>query len=94
MDRIFESPTAALTDEFEDLEGLLLTTRAAAEALAIVVERIIESRHPDSGGDGVARLLVDEGALDAAAFLMSDLLARTRDATESYQAAAARLRKK
>jgi len=91
MDRTADHLDITISDDWEDLEGRLVAARAAADALAIVVERIIESRHPDSGGDGVARLLVDEGALDAAAYLTSDLLARTREATESYRSATAQL---
>ncbi len=82
------------SDAWQDLEAQLVHTRASANALAIVIEQIIESRHPKTGDDGYARLLVDEGALEAASYLVTDLLAHTREATDTYQAATGCMKRK
>ena len=95
MDR---SPnTSAHEDQanaWQDLEAQIVNTRASANALAIVIEQIIESRHPKTDEDGYARLLVDEGALEAASYLVTDLLAQTREATATYQAATGCMKRK
>lgn len=90
MDVTTSTPDTSLATSLLDIEAPVFNSRTTASLVALVVDRLTESRHPEiAAPKGSQLLLVEDDTIDALNHAVTLLLSHTREAADVFEEAAA-----
>ena len=89
MDNTTFTPDNSSVTSLLDIEAPVFNSRSAASLVALVIDEITRSQHPEiAAPEGSQLLLVEDDTIDALNHAVTVLLAHTREASDVFQEAA------
>jgi hypothetical protein len=80
-------PSSSVKLSLLDLEDPIISSKATARAVMMMVDAILESKHPTQAApEGCTILLLDNDDIEALNHCITDLLSHTRKASETFKA--------